>query len=547
MGLLRADLTALCNLPGTPAGRRLAASTAIGFLLVGLMSWWIAGELVQRPQLLMLVHGATGGDSLRRLLGSGLMSCPIAATWLGLALAQRQLFETPELTLWRLAPQPNWRGPVQVLLRASFLTVGWAMALAVPFLATLLANANAPPLAYCLVPVAATVCTVPLLCTLLAVQIVLVRFFAGRLLRLVLTVVAALASVAFSTWLLLGMFAPSQGRMQQLVETSAAADRLPWTIDTAALMLASAARGELDTTALRSGLGWLALALAIFWFAAKLHPRALERHLQAEPRLLRWRLRPWPSSVAATVRKKEFAQVLQQPGALIGFLVFGVLVFVLARERVLVSSILGNPRLPPVVAQLGAMLSLWFLAVLLVLYAHMGRLALWDGAQWSLYVASPAPKHSILRGKLEAVALFLLWPLVLVGAAGVHLLSASPAVLLTFVGVALGGTLAALGVLAIVGTSPRLMRPDDGGQIVQSGRSFVAAMLLVMLFELAVSPAVLGWMWLSDWLRRNQLQPEVAHEMAPWVVGSSLAFGLGVAVLGIAIGARNYRRLSMAR
>lgn len=548
MGLLRADLQALGNLPMTAAGRRVLTSIGMGLFLFALTSWWFAAAVFEQPHLLELLHDKSGGDSLRSLIGHGLMPCPMAATWLGIALAQRQLFETPELQLWRSSPLPPWRGALQVLLRACFLTLGCAMALAGPFVLSLLQRSAAPPWAYALVPLAVLCCTAPLLCTLLAVQVILVRYLAGRLLRLVFMVIAALASVAFSTWLLLGLFTPGASRLRQLAET-AEAPNLPWTIDTSASLLASAAEGVLDTTALRAVLGWLGLTIAIFWFAARLHPRALEQHEQAEPPVLRRRRRPWPASLTATVRKKEFAQLVQQPGALIQFAVFAVLVWILAHERLLVGGILANRHLPAEVAHLGAMLTLWFLAVLLVLYAHMGRLALWDGAQWSLYMAAPAAPGAILRGKLTAIAALLLWPLVLVAGAGVHLLEANRATLLAFLGIGSGGTLAALGVLAVVGTWPRLMRPDDGGQILQGGRTFVAAMVLVLLFEVAVSPAFLAWCWLCDQARRSTLglPLETALAWAPWVVAGAVLAGAAIAAAGTWIGARNYRRLLAAR
>jgi len=298
---------------------------------------------------------------------------------------------------------------------------------------------------------------------------------------------------------------------------------------------------------LRAALGWLGLATAIFWFAARLHPAAVERHQLAEPPLLRRSATSWPSKVASTIRRKEFAQLLQQPGAMVGFLIFALLVFALAREPRLLGNILANQKLPIEVRHLGAMLFQWFVAVLLVLYQHMGRLAMWDGAQWPLYMGAPCPPGAILRGKLQAVAVFLLWPFVLVGAAGAHLLGASGTTLLCFCGIALPGTLVALGVLAIVGTWPRLMRPDDGGQIAQGGRSFLAAILLVLLFDLAVSPAVFGWLWLSSRTQLTGLRLAEAQLHAGPVVALAWAFGLFVATLGVVIGARNYRILSRPR
>ena len=211
MGLLTADLRALANLPREAIGRRLLVHLAVGLGILGMLSWWIASSLLARPELLALAHRQSGGNSQASLVAMGLIPCPMAATWLGLSLAQRQLFETPELGLWQSAPIAPWRGAVQILLRSSFMAVVWAAALAVPFLATLLLHWRAPALAWLALPSAIVTATVPLIATLLVVQIALVRLFAGRILRLVLTTLGAAASVAFSTWLLVILFSGSEG------------------------------------------------------------------------------------------------------------------------------------------------------------------------------------------------------------------------------------------------------------------------------------------------------------------------------------------------
>lgn len=545
MSLLRADLTSLANLPRAAVGRRLLLQAGIGLGLLALLSWWIADNVMANRAALILVH-QQGGDSQLGLIGMGLMPCPVAATWIGLSLAQRQLFDTPELGLWQSAPIRRWRGAVQILLRACFLAVVWATALSSPFVLTLLAHSNAPALAYALLPLAILGATVPLIAALLVFQIVLVRLFAGRALRVFLTALGAAASVGFSTWLLVIMFSDSDGGGTRLVERTASADSLPWTVDSGARLVTAAARSGFDATALRATLGWLLLASALFWLGARLHPGALEAHRLAEPPSRR-RRSAWPASLAATIRRKELAQVLQQPGALIGFLIFAFLVFALVERQVLVGGILANYRLPADTRHLGAMLAQWFLATVLVLYPHMGRLVLWDAAQWSLYATSPAARSTILRGKLEAVGLLLLWPLLLVAAVSGHGLGASPGTIAAFLAIAVPGTLIALGVLAIVGTLPWLVRPEDGGAVAQGGRGFFASLLLIFAFELAVSPGVFGWLWLSAWARENPLTQTDVREWTPAVIGVSWGLGLAILGLGIAIGARNYRRLSEPR
>lgn len=542
MGLLAADLRALANLPGTKLGRRLLAGTGIGLALLGMLSWWFARSIVERPWLLPRLHREPGGDSLHGLLGYGLMAGPIVASWLGLALGQRQLFEAPELALWRQAPVAGTRAPLQVLLRATFLSSCWAGALALPFVGAVLQASPAPAWAFPLAVLSIVGATAPLLAILLAVHIVLVRFFAGRWLRLVFALVGALASVGFSTWLLLTMVGRGQERAQQVVATIDTHRQLPWTVDTGAALLSSAARGQLDISALAGLLGWLLLTWLLFLVVAQLHPRAYERHLAAEPPLWRHRGRRWPTGLAAVVRNKEFAQLLQQPGALIGFLVFAVLIFALVKQQVLVRGLLGDRDLPRDLAHYGALLMHWFLAVLLVLYAHMGRLVTWDAAQWSLWVASPAAPGAILRGKLTAILAFLMWPLLLVAVSGGVLLDVQPRPLLAFVATACGGTLVALGVLAVVGTWPRLTQPDESGQVAQGGRNFFAALVLVVAFELAMAPAVLAW---PELVRLARARDDATW--MPWASGATLVYGACLAGLGAWVGTANYRRLLRPR
>jgi len=545
MKLLRADLQVLGNLATTRAGRRLALGTGVGLLLLGMLAWWFAEAVLDNRQVQSLLR-RPAGDPVQGLLGYGLLACPLVATWLGLALAQRQLFDAGELQLWRQAPLPTTRPALQVLVRAVFVSTCWALALAGPFAAAVLLRHGAPWWSFALLPIAVLGGTAPLLSLLLAVHVVLVRIFAGRWLRLLFACLGALASVAFSTWLLLTMFTRSGDRAHDVVAAARTPQELPWTVDAGAALLGAAANGRLDPRALLTVGGWVAAAFVVFRLAARLHPRAVERHLAAEPPIWRPAGRRWPQTLAAVVRRKEWAQLLQQPGALIGFLVFAVLVFAMAKERVLVGGLLGNPRVPPFALHVVVMCAQWFLAVLLVLYAHMGRLVLWDGPQWSLWVCSPASPAAILRGKLQAVFVLLLWPLLLVAVAGVLVLDVEPRTLLAFAGIALGGTLVAVGVLAVVGTWPRLMRPDDG-HVAQGGRGFLAALLLVGAFELAAAPGVAAWLWLNAQTRHRLLTVDVALAWTPWVVAAAVVYGAVVASLGAWLGARNFRRLLRPR
>lgn len=545
MSLIAADLRALANLPTSAVGRRMTLSLAIGLGLLSLMSWWLAKAVLDSSDLHILMGLNSTPDVTARLIGYGLMTCPMVATWLGLATAQKQLFETPELMLWRQAPIAGYRGPMQIFLRSVFMSSLWAAALSAPFVVAVMQKSPAPATAYALVPLAIISCTVPLLATLLSVQIVMVRFLAGRWLRLILSAIAALASVGFTIWLLLNLFTNGGDRIQEIEIAAQGSQRMAMTVHAAATMLSAAVNRVLTIQQMLPVLGWTIGSLLLFFSASLLHPRAHERFIESDRPMWRRSNQRWPTSLASNVRKKEFAQVLQQPGALIGFLVFAVLVFALARERVLVGNILSYSRLPHEVRNLAALLTWWFLAVLLVLYAHMGRLALWDGAQWPLYISSPARPGWILRGKLQAIGVFLLWPLVLVASIGVQSLGVEFKTVLWFFGFALTGTFIALAVVAVIGTWPRVMRPDNEGQILQGGKSFVAAMVMVTTFHITMMPAAILWQWITN--PRNRVTSYLADEWLPSILGIAVGYAAIITMIGFLIGGWNYRRLLAPR
>jgi hypothetical protein len=214
---------------------------------------------------------------------------------------------------------------------------------------------------------------------------------------------------------------------------------------------------------------------------------------------------------------------------------------------VLAADLLASPTLPDDVAHFAALLVWWFLALVLVLYGHMGRLVQWDGPHWQLWQGSPATAGAILRGKMTAIGVMLLWPVTLVGAAGVVVLEARPLVVAAYAAAALGGTGVALGVLAVVGTLPMLVRPDDRGGATPGGRNLFGALLLVLGLQLAMAPAALAWRVVE--LRANQrgLGAAEAWEAAPAVLAAVLGYGLLALALGAAIGRWNFARLLRPR
>ncbi|MFN6145441.1 MAG: hypothetical protein ACK5AL_03675 [Planctomycetota bacterium] len=547
MNLLLADVRALAGLPRTAAGRRVLAASGGGLLLLGLLSWWFANALLDQPGLVVALHDASDGRSQAALFGHALTACPMVAAWLGLALAQRTLFEAPELPLWRLAPLPPWRPALQALLRAGFTATLWALAIAGPGIVAVLRRGPAPAWAYALTPLAVVAATLPTLAASLAAQLLIVRYLAGRWLRLLLVLFAAAGSIGFSTWLMLALFGKPQDHARDVLALAAADRPPPWSAGPAADLLAAAAGGRLDLRALRDVALWLLATVVGFRLVGRAHPAACERHLAAEPPAWRRRGGRWPAGLAANVLRNEFAQVAQQPGALVGFLVFAVLVFAMCQRRVLVAGVLASPSLPADVACFAALLAWWFLAVLLVLYAHMGRIAQWDGPQWTLWQCAPAAPGAILRGKMLAVMALLGWPLLLVAAAGVAVLDARADVVLAYAVTALGGSGMALGVLTIVGTVPALVRHDGDGGSLQGGKGLVAALLLVVGMQVAALPALYAWHLLGEHVAVHGLTTAEAWRLAPPVVATAIAYGAVWLVVGWIVGSWNFTRLLRPR
>ncbi len=542
MGLLAADLQALGNVLRGREGRRPLFGHLVTLTVLAGISSILGEAMLAQPSLRDAVLHARGGG-VRTLLGAALGPSFLVAVWFGFGHAWRALFETPELPLWRQAPLPAWRPPLQVLLRILFLCWLWASALCTPFALRVLGLTSAPPAAVLMVPVAVLVCLLPTLAMVMAAQILMQRFLAGPAAQTLATVLAGLASLAFAGFLTASAFAPSSEQAAALATFVRQQPELPGAAGLGADLLAWTAGRELPARTAPALLGWLGLPLLLFLLVGLLHPRAAENSARVRAGRGR-RRRPLADTVVAAVRQKELAQIAQQPGHLIGMALFAVLLWVFARNGVLVRPILTAPMLPLPARQCGAMLGLWFLAALMALNGNMGRVALQDGAQWSLYQLAPARPGAILRGKLEAIATLLLWPVLVVAFLGAQVFGAGLATVLVFLGMALLGNGIALGVLALVGTMPWLLRPDESGRLGQGARPLLAAMLLVLAFELALAPALVTALILADLLGQDAIPLGTAAALQAGALGAS---ALLAAVAGGLVGARNFARLLRPR
>ena len=541
MGLLLADLLAFVNGLRKRDGHGGIAARLLPPFLLGTMYWLLGSMMLEHPQLLMALHER--GDAQSILMAAALSPCPIVAGWVAFAHMHRQLFEAPELTLWLSAPMWKGRAALQVFLRATGTALLWACALAAPFATQLLWMSRAPAFAYCLLPVGVAIAVIPSLGATLALQIVLMRCASGRAARTLLSLTSAVASFGFPVFLLTEVFAGAPARAMALIDASHV-DLGPAPLVAAATqILAAAAKGTLDTWSLQRGL-WLLVATTVaFLVVAPLHPIAAQNHLLAyRPRRLH--AGRWPVQTAAAIRYKEFAQTLQQPGAMWQMVIVAAMTCLLAKENLLVHEIRDSARLPQWLQDSAAMTVLWCLAVTMLLYTHMGRLAIWDGVQWPLYLQSPIAPGALLNGKLQTVAILLLWPIAVALFAGWFWFGAGPRTMLVFLGFALAGTLAALAAIAAVGTWPWLVRQELDGRLTQGSRGFIGSLALMLAFHTAIAPGYVIFTLAKNGMRGRSTE---LIQMLPWVIGGALLLGLAQLSIAQWIALRNYRRLLAPR
>ena len=545
MGLLRADLQALANGFRTDGRAALIGRFAPPVVLAA-MHWMLGAMLLQHRHMLSLLDN--GGDPLAYLFGHALAPGPVVAGWIGFALAQRQLFEAPELVLWQSAPIRRGRAALQVLLRAAATAVLWASGLCLPLLVQMLLVTDASPGAWVAVGLAVPSVVLPPLCFVLALQILLLSLARGAWTRLVLSTTSALAAFGFPVFLLAQVFFGGASSAQEVVNAAQRSREAGRLTGATARLLANAVDGTATTAHWFSVLAPTALMLALILAVAPLHAGAVQNHELARAQRPRRRSR-WPAGPIAVLRRKEFAQILQQPGALVHMLLVGAMVHVFAAQGTFIGGFLAGDQMPPELRQVAAMTTLWFLAVLMLLYTHMGRFSAADGAQWPLYLQAPLQTTTLLFAKLQSIAVLMTWPLLLSLWAGVQWLDAGMAACVPFVLLACAGSMIALATVATVGTWPWLVRPEIDGRLSQGSRGLVGSVVLVFSFYFAVSPAFFGWIWLLQRFHHHPVHEVRAAMTELWPPILLIAFGLGGLLMSLAvpISRHHYARLLAPR
>jgi hypothetical protein len=114
----------------------------------------------------------------------------------------------------------------------------------------------------------------------------------------------------------------------------------------------------------------------------------------------------------------------------------------------------------------------------------------------------------------------------------------------TFAGFAAAGTLAALAVIAAIGTWPWLVRRELDGRLTQGSRGLVGSLALMTCYLLAVAP---GYVAYRLALAEARTQRPDFGPLLPLALGAAFALGaLEFAAAGW-LAVRNYRRLLAPR
>ncbi|MBK8979469.1 MAG: hypothetical protein IPM29_26515 [Planctomycetes bacterium] len=492
--LLAADLRALVNVVGRREGRRSATATlvSLGFLLA--VSWLFGQVLAMTPEVAELRHGLDA-DRARAAAGTLLMPALVMTLWFSFGGGARQLFEAPTLGLWWTAPLSSRAITLALWLRFATIVAVWCTALTTPALSSL---GGALGLRFGLPALAAAaLClTLPTVAFVFAVQILVQRYLFGRRARLVMAGITTVGSLAFSAILIVGGLAQRDAAMAVVFAIRGRAV-FPWLIEAPARLLAEDALGGVSATTALLAAATPLLAAVVLALLGPLHRLAWEIAGEAPESLgRRRRNRPWPTSAQAAVFRKELAQLLHQPGQLLGILFSTLIVVVLGASRFVGDHLDDARELPNGMRPVFMMLGLWLFAQLTVAPGCMVRLVVVDGRQWPLYMSAPVRTGALLLGKLRAAALLQAWPALVAVLIGATELGAGPAQIGLFLWIVPAGIAWTTALTGFVGTIPPLMRPAED-------RNHLAVLLgvaiLLLSLQLTALPGIWAWRALADW------------------------------------------------
>jgi len=542
--LLRADLLALGNLLSRREGRTAVGGNAITFVCVVFGSLFATNRFLLPRRVLEILREDTSGEVARFLLG--LVAVPVAllVVSIGLSEGKRRLFDDPAGDLLLGSPLPRAAIVLHAFLRLLAPSVLFGAALGIPATALVLDGAHAgPAAAFLAFPIAGAALAAPVLAGVLLFQVVAMRWFAGRRVRLLLQGLVALSGIAFALVAALGLLGEKGDLVARWVGEGAA---LPATFEGPAAIVALLAGVPGDASRVLPALVLLAATVPALALAVPAYPRARENaHVSAEPlrRRRAGRARRWPTSVAASIAWKDIRLLAQQPGSWLGYLFVPALLVLLAKGD-LFSRVWARAEVPDLLRDLFRAFNVWYVVLFLVgIFTLVGWIGE-DQVQRPLLAASPASRASLLRGKLFLVVHPLAW-CSLAAIAVLRFVSGTPALALglllvltvPFVAIAVGG-------IAAIATIPPFARIEKDVPVTHSLR----VVMPILALSAALAPL---WILALEGLETIRVYYqgrgplEDLPEWAAWLlpIGTAWVGGLLVGWIGWRIALSNYRRL----
>ncbi len=538
--LNRADLFSFANLFKYREGRRVLISSSISLGFMALVSTLFGQVVIASPEFAQQFR-ANGDEGVFALIRVVLLPALLLTTWFGFGGGRRLLFEHPTLELSLCSPMPVPALLTALTLRFGLLTTAWCTALCGPALRTATADLGYPlgwpEIVFCMFCL-----TVPMLCFLLTVQIVIQRWFAGRTGRIVMNSLSLLTSTAFSLMLLVGALAQEQS-VQTLFETSRRFRLLPKLTTGPANLLADFATDQTSLFAILTALVAPAIGIAVLIATSSIYRVAYANSKKSfEPIFTLFQGQLWPASAAGSMFRKELAQLFQQPNQLVGLLFSAVVIVVMASSRLMSRGVLEDGAVPEEFRHCALMLGLWLFSQLAIAPGSLFRLTLLDAHQWTLYIGAPARPSIILRGKLYLAALLALWPAPVVMIVGGFMYDIEPRAMLWFAAILPAIVMWTTAATAYIGTIPILMRPNpDRNNLL----GLIAVVLLLFTIWGSIIPAAFVWQGFDQyyhaegpWREMTETSFTLSALAAIWTasfITSGIAFALGV---------RNFKKLT---
>lgn len=544
MLFLRTELRALANLFATRSGRKEFVGLAItlGCLAFGMMI--VTSRLLGHEKLLQAIRDDDSGMLLRLFLGTALAVPMFVSASLIMNLGRVGLFERADARLLLASPAPRgsalwlvfWRSLIQCFLFSLPLVV-----VPVLHLSRSTGNGIVPAL---LAPAVMLLIISPVIAFVLCLHVVLMRWLASPRVKLAVQTVTGLLGVAGAALAMTGFLIDRDDALK-MAERMAAGAELPLVLDAPAQWLLAGCGHMPGLPSLAMLPVFVLLPFALFTLMARFYPRAHENSIVVARPVIRTRRRapghgaPWPRNVAASIARRDMAEILRDPGG--AFIYIFLAVYVIGATVVSFGES-NSETLPAAVNQVLSMTTRWLMLSLILAMLLTPSISMGEKKQFALLASSPARRSHILMGRSVGLALIFGWVLV-VQVVSALAIGYSVGVVGVATVIAISASIIALSLVFAFGTLTVSRFTDD----TSSSGELVGVVLPQLLVCSAQITLFIGSFKIKKELRRYYKESGIFDGMAEqtvwWIlIGGTWALALAIATIGFTIGVKNYER-----